>query len=148
MPMEPRPPLPPNRSVPPAVVIPVLYYPDVRAAVDWLSRAFGFVERLQIEAHRAQLMFEGGALIVADRGEQGPAEGWRTHSILLRVTDADRLFAQAISGGATVVMAPADQPFGERQCTVLDPGGHRWTLSQTIGDSDPASWGGVLKEPT
>ena len=37
-----------NRSVPPATVVPVLSYPDVRAAVAWLSAAFGFVERTRI----------------------------------------------------------------------------------------------------
>ena len=45
-----------NRSIPQATVVPVLIYPDVRAAVDWLSTAFGFVERVRIgEDHRAQL---------------------------------------------------------------------------------------------
>jgi hypothetical protein len=29
-------------------VIPVLVYPDVRAAVKWLSEAFGFAERVRI----------------------------------------------------------------------------------------------------
>jgi hypothetical protein len=32
-----------NRSIPQATVIPVLVYPDVRAAVAWLSDAFAFV---------------------------------------------------------------------------------------------------------
>ena len=46
-----------NRSIPAAAVVPVLIYPDVRAAVDWLGAAFGFVERVQIEIgenHRSQ----------------------------------------------------------------------------------------------
>lgn len=34
-----------NRSIPNAAVIPVLTYPDVREAVDWLCVAFGFRER-------------------------------------------------------------------------------------------------------
>lgn len=42
----------PNRSIPPAVVIPVLIYPDVRAAVDWLGAAFGFVEHVRICGER------------------------------------------------------------------------------------------------
>ena len=63
-----------NRSIPSAVVIPVLVYPDVREAVAWLSAAFGFVERLQIgESHRSQLSVGGGAVIV------GEASGPRTH---------------------------------------------------------------------
>jgi uncharacterized glyoxalase superfamily protein PhnB len=43
----------PNRSIPASAVIPVLIYPDVRAAVAWLSAAFGFVETVRIgDNHR------------------------------------------------------------------------------------------------
>jgi uncharacterized glyoxalase superfamily protein PhnB len=50
-----------NRSAPSATVIPVLVYPDVRAAVAWLTDAFGFRERVRIgEGHRAQLARGGG----------------------------------------------------------------------------------------
>jgi uncharacterized glyoxalase superfamily protein PhnB len=62
-----------NRSAPPVTVTPVLVYPDVRAAVAWLGKAFGFEERVRVgEAHRAQLRVgEDGAVIVADvRGNQ------------------------------------------------------------------------------
>ena len=57
-----------NRSLPTSTVIPVLVYPDVRAAVEWLREAFGFVERVRIgEDHRAQLRVgDDGGLIVAD----------------------------------------------------------------------------------
>jgi uncharacterized glyoxalase superfamily protein PhnB len=64
-----------NRSIPAATVIPVLVYPDVRAAVEWLNTCFGFIERVRIgEAHRAQLSVGvDGAVIVADvHGEQQP----------------------------------------------------------------------------
>ena len=63
-----------NRSIPASTVIPVLIYPDVRAAVAWLSAAFGFAERVRIgENHRAQLRFGGGAVIVGDvRGDRRP----------------------------------------------------------------------------
>jgi len=128
-------------------MIPVLYYSDVRAAAAWLCRAFGFVERLEIGSHRAQLLFGGGAIVAADGGSAGPPGGWPTHSIMVRVTGIDRHHAAALAGGATVTMAPADQPFGERQYSAIDLAGHRWTFSETIGDSDPATWGGILKEP-
>jgi len=40
---------------PAATVIPVLVYPEVRAAVAWLSEAFGFIERVRIgEDHRSR----------------------------------------------------------------------------------------------
>ena len=39
-------------------------------------------------------------------------------------------------------MPPTDFPYGERQYSVEDPGGHRWTFSQSIADVDPRTWGG------
>jgi uncharacterized glyoxalase superfamily protein PhnB len=40
---------------------------------------------------------------------------------------------------------PPDCPYAERQYTVEDPGGHRWTFSQTIADVAPEEWGGALE---
>ncbi len=37
-----------NRSAPRTAVIPVLYYPDVRAAAQWLTMVLPFTERLRI----------------------------------------------------------------------------------------------------
>lgn len=84
-------PTPRHRSTPTATVIPVLTYPDVREAVDRLSAAFGFAERVRIgENHRAQLRFGDGALIVADvHGDRRPPRsGEVTHSVMVRVDDA------------------------------------------------------------
>jgi uncharacterized glyoxalase superfamily protein PhnB len=128
-----------NRSVPEAAVIPELPYRDVREAAEWLSRAFGFKERLQIGDHRAQLVYEGGAVIAI----QGDAPG---STLLVRVPDADAHRARAGAAGATILSEPTDWPYGERQYSVEDPGGHRWTFSESIADVDPADWGGTLKE--
>jgi uncharacterized glyoxalase superfamily protein PhnB len=128
-----------NRSVPAATVIPVLAYPDVREAVDWLCEAFGFRERLRIASHRAQLVLGDGAVIVTER--QGAAEPALVH---VRVEDADRHCEHAVAAGARLVSPPAEYPYGERQYTAEDPGGHRWTFSQSVEDVDPASWGGTL----
>lgn len=46
--------------------------------------------------------------------------------------------------GFAVRLRIADHPYGERQYTVQDLGGHAWTFSQTLADVDPASWGGEL----
>jgi uncharacterized glyoxalase superfamily protein PhnB len=137
-----------NRSIPSAVVIPVLIYPDVREAVRWLGEAFGFEERLQIgENHRSQLRFgDGGALIVADvHGDQRPPRpGEITHSVVVRVDDARAHCERARSHGARIVMEPTDWEYGERQYAAEDPAGHRWTFSETLEDVDPADWGGTL----
>jgi uncharacterized glyoxalase superfamily protein PhnB len=138
-----------NRSIPSAVVIPVLIYPDVREAVAWLSGAFGFVERLQIgESHRSQLSFRDGAVIVGDvRGERRPPRaGEVTHSVLVRVDDANAHCARARAHGAQILMEPTDFEYGERQYEAADLAGHRWTFSETLDDVHPETWGGTLLE--
>jgi len=135
----------PNRSMPAAQVIPVLVYPDVRAAVAWLQEAFGFEERLQIgESHRSQLRFGDGAVIVGDvRGERRPPRpGEETHSVVVRVDDAHAVFERATAHGAKVIYEPTDWEYGERQFEVEDPAGHRWIFSETLRDVDPGEWGG------
>lgn len=131
--------------MPAGTVIPELAYPDVVEAAEWLCRAFGFRERLRIGDHRVQLSFGDGSLIVTRLPVEAmtPA-GPRTHSVMVRVADADSHYEQARRKGAVIVAAPADYPFGERQYTADDPGGHRWTFSQSIADVDPAEWGGKL----
>jgi uncharacterized glyoxalase superfamily protein PhnB len=62
----------------------------------------------------------------------------------VRVEDADRHFETARANGAEILSPPTDYEFGERQYTARDPAGHVWTFSQSIADSDPASWGGAL----
>ena len=137
-----------NRSIPNVTVVPVLVYPDVREAVEWLGAAFGFEERLQIgESHRSQLRVGEGAVIVADvrREQRPPRPGEVTHSVLVRVDDARAHCARARSHGARIVMEPTDFEYGERQYAAADLAGHQWTFSETLEDVDPASWGGELR---
>ncbi len=132
----------PNRSIPDSVVLPEFAYADVPAAAAWLCDAFGFAVRLRIADHRVQLNVPGGgAVIVVESG----AETGCAHAVLVRVGDVDAHHARATAHGARVLRAPADHPYGERQYTVQDVGGHAWTFSQTLADVDPASWGGELE---
>jgi uncharacterized glyoxalase superfamily protein PhnB len=139
-----------NRSIPQSTVIPVLIHPDVRGAVAWLGRAFGFVERVRIgENHRSQLSFGEGAVIVADvRGERRPPRpGEVTHSVMVRVYDAKAHCEHAKAHGARIVMEPTDFEYGERQYTAEDPAGHQWTFSETLADVAPEEWGGTSIAP-
>jgi len=130
-----------NRSIPKCTVIPELAYPDIGEAIDWLCGAFGFTLRLRIANHRAQLNVGDGAVVLTEL-----AEGQRVdigHSVLVRVENVDRHCEHAKQHGAKIVRPPADYPFGERQYSVEDFAGRRWTFSQTIGDVDPTTWGGT-----
>ncbi len=132
----------PNRSMPPGTVIPELPYADVRAAAEWLCRAFGFSERLRIADHRVQLRVGDAAIVVVQQGATpaGPS------GVMVRVADVDAHHARALAMGARVLGAPVSYPYGERQYSAVDLGGHRWTFSQSIADVDPADWGGQLVE--
>jgi uncharacterized glyoxalase superfamily protein PhnB len=140
----------PNRSVPPPTVVPVLSYPDVRAAVAWLSAAFGFVERTRIgQSHRAQLSIGAdGAVIVAERGDEEPARGdAATHLIRVRVEDVGVQFERARAHGAHVLEPPTDRVYGERDCTVEDVAGHRWQFAETVRDVAPEDFGCTTVAP-
>ncbi|MGC1549999.1 MAG: VOC family protein [Rhodanobacter sp.] len=143
-----------NRSMPLGPVIPELAYANVREAADWLCRVFGFVERLRIGHHRVQLSFGEGSIIVVGLPEEASsamdATNLRalmaTQATMLRVMDVDKHYDQAKRLGARIINAPTDFPYGERQYSVEDVGGHRWTISQTIADVHPKNWGGILFE--
>ncbi|MGH9123656.1 MAG: VOC family protein [Acidimicrobiales bacterium] len=134
-----------NRSIPPVTVIPVLVYPDVRAAVDWLKGAFGFAERTRIgDSHRAQMSIgPDGAMIVADVRDQlqPPQPGVVTQLIKVRVDDVEAAFERARGYGAQVLQPPTTHQYGERECTVEDLAGHRWQFTETMRDVAPEEYG-------
>ena len=139
-----------NRSVPDSPVVPVLTYPDVRAAVSWLTEAFDFVERLKIgDNHRSQLRMGDGYVIIADvRGDRRPPRsGETTHSVMVRVEDVGSHFDRARQHGAQIVMEPTEFEFGEKQYSAVDPYGHQWTFTETLRDVAPAEWGGTVVDP-
>jgi uncharacterized glyoxalase superfamily protein PhnB len=134
--------------MPPAPVIPVLVYPDVRAAVAWLEAAFGFLERVQIgEDHRSQLSYGDGAVIVGDvrHDRRPPGDGPETHAVMVRVDDARAHCEHARAHGAIIRMEPTDFEYGERQYEAEDLAGHRWTFSETLRDVAPEEWGGITR---
>jgi hypothetical protein len=82
-----------------------LYYPDVREAVEWLTTALPFTERLRIADHRYQLLHGNGAIVVATpdgHADAAPStlQSPEAHSVLLRVTGIDQLFERAKAAGA------------------------------------------------
>jgi len=140
----------PNRATPPVSVVPVLAYPDVRAAVAWLSAAFGFVERTRIgESHRAQMSIgTDGAVIVAERRDKEPhEERAMTHLVRVLVEDVESQFACARQHGAQVIEPPTEREYGERDFTVEDLAGHRWQFAETLRDVAPEEFGCQTVEP-
>jgi uncharacterized glyoxalase superfamily protein PhnB len=140
-----------NRSIPPSTVIPVLTYPDVRAAVDWLVAAFGAVEHVRIgDGHRAQMSVGAGAFIITEpaAASQPPVPGEPgSVSIMVRVEDLREHHARARAAGAAVVDEPIDHVYGERQYSADDLAGHRWTFTESTADVAPEDYGGTTVDP-
>src|SRR5512146_2278218 len=128
-----------NPSCPNSTVIPELPFDDVNKAADWLCAAFGFTVRLRIGDHRCQINIGDGAMVAVER-QAGRNDVGR---VMVRVENIDKHCERAKANGAIVTREPADHPYGERQYTCTDIGGHQWTFTQSIADSDPTEWGGT-----
>ena len=53
----------------------------------------------------------------------------RASTNILYVPDVDAAFQRAVDAGATSLAAPTDQPYGDRDGTVKDPGGNSWYIT-------------------
>src|SRR5262245_19675869 len=144
-----------NRSAPGVTLVPVLVYEDVGKALEWLCGTFGFRERLRasgpggIVSH-AQLTIGEAALMLGRQGAEfrAPRANEVCQFVVVHGRDVDQHFEHASQRGARIVKPPTNMPFGERQYTVEDPGGHRWTFSQSIADVAPEQWGATLAPST
>jgi uncharacterized glyoxalase superfamily protein PhnB len=143
-----------NRSAPRATVVPILVYEDVGKAIDWLCDTFGFRERLRAgvpggSVAHAQLDIAEGAVMLGRQGAEfrAPRPNEVSQYVTVRVEDVDTHFEHAGQRGARILKAPGNTPFGERQYTVEDVGGHRWTFSQSLADVAPEEWGATAARP-
>jgi uncharacterized glyoxalase superfamily protein PhnB len=127
----------------------MLVYPDVRAAVEWLTDVFGFVERTRIgESHRSQMSIgSDGAMIVGETGggDVAPTAGAVSQSIRVRVEDAnaehERMVARIAGRGGRILRPPTDRAYGERDFLVEDLAGHQWEFCESIRDVAPEDFG-------
>src|SRR5438105_1349686 len=122
-----------NRSAPHACVVPILTVANVRAAVLWCARVFGFVEHVQTPSGKhVQLgLHGGGELLVGEVRPRPslPSDGSWT-AILLKVEDAAATLARALDNYATADFGLQDGAAGEREALIDDVFGHRWIITQ------------------
>ena len=52
----------------------------------------------------------------------------------------DEMCARARAAGARIQREPADQPYGDRVFTCLDPEGHSWSFGQEVQPTTPEEW--------
>lgn len=125
---------------------PYLIVSDGAAALNFYSKAFGGKERFRMEKEgrigHAEVEIGDSCVMLADEhpeiGAQSPERfGGSPVSIVLYVPDCDAIYKQAVSAGAKSEREPADQFYGDRMATVLDPFGYRWHIATHIKDVSP-----------
>jgi len=126
-------------------VTPYLIVDGADAAIRFYGEAFGAAEVLRMPmgesgklAH-AEVKIGDSHVMLADEfpevGHLGPHKrGGPTASLMIYVPDVDAAYAKAIGAGAKEERPPADQFWGDRMGTLLDPFGHRWTLATHVED--------------
>ncbi|WP_127105437.1 VOC family protein [Pararhodobacter zhoushanensis] len=133
----------------PLSVTPYLVAKGAEKALAFYVQAFGAVEEFRMtdpgdgRIGHAELTIGTSRIMLSDEypdfGAVSPDTLGGTAVTLHLATEAvDADVARAADAGATVLRAPADQSFGERTATVMDPFGHRWILSQTVETVTPA----------
>jgi PhnB protein len=74
----------------------------------------------------------GDSIVMLTDGKAGhPAQPC---SIYLYVDDVDATYRRALDAGATSVMEPADQFYGDRNGGVVDPTGNTWWIATHLED--------------
>jgi PhnB protein len=128
--------------------IPYLIVHDAAAAIEFYQKAFGAIEFVRLadpsgKVMHAEIRLGDTKIMLADEfpemNYRSPKTlGGSPASILLYIDDVDKLFAMAISAGATETQPVQDQFDGDRRGTLTDPFGHVWLLATSKEDVSPA----------
>ena len=127
-------------------IIPTMRYHDAPAAIEWLCEAFGFERRLVVPGEdgsiaHAQLTLGGGMIMLGSARDDefgglvktAREVGANTQSAYIVVEEIDEHYQKARAQGAEIVMEIADQDFGGRLYSAVDPEGYLWNF----GSFDP-----------
>ena len=128
-------------------ITPYLIIKGAAAAMDFYKDVFGATEIMRMPQQdgrigHAEMKMGDSFIMLADEYPEmdivSPATlGNSTVGILLYVDDADATFNKAVSRGAKVNKPMADQFYGDRSGTVIDPFGHKWTIATHVEDVSP-----------
>jgi PhnB protein len=128
-------------------VTPYLIIKGAAAAMDFYKDVFGATEIMRMpqpdgRIGHAEMKMGDSVIMLADEYPEmdiiSPTTlGNSPVGILLYVDDADATFNKAVSRGAKVNKPLADQFYGDRSGTVIDPFGHKWTIATHVEDVSP-----------
>ena len=127
-------------------VTPYLMVNNGSEAIEFYKRAFGAKEILRHSTPdgkilNAQLRIGDSIVMLSDEfpgsDVRSPASlGTSTVTLHVYTGEVNKLWDQAMSAGAKIVMPLNNQFWGERYGQLSDPFGHRWSLSQQVKMSE------------
>lgn len=129
-------------------VTPYIIVKGAAKALEFYQQAFGANVHICMDGPggaimHAEFRIGDSQVMLADEfpqmGAVSPTTlGGTPFGICLYVPDCDAMFDRAVAAGAKVERPLADQFYGDRSGTVLDPFGHKWTIATHIEDVSPA----------
>ena len=130
------------------VISPYLIVDDASRALEFYKKAFGAKELMRHvgpdgRIGHAEVKIGDSIVMLADEHLEVDAKSPKTVggtpvSLHLYTKDVDAVARQAAAAGAKIVRPVQDQFYGDRNCMLEDPFGHRWHLSTHIEDVSPA----------
>ena len=120
-------------------VIPYLVVQDVEALVDFLIRVFDAKEghrslRPDGTIMHTEVRIGDSVIMMGGANEQFKP---MPCGLYVYVPDTDVAYKRALQAGATSLMEPADQLYGDRNAGVKDPTGNYWWIGTHIDDVSP-----------
>jgi PhnB protein len=130
-----------------STISPYLMVQGAARAIEYYQQLFGAKVRLKIDGPHGTVMHSelqiGNSTVMladenAEHGSFSPSKyGGSPIALALYVSDVDAVFAKAIATGSKQFRPLANQFYGDRSGSVIDPFGHLWHLSTHIEDVSP-----------
>lgn len=126
---------------------PYLIIKDAPKAIEFYKKVFEAKERLRLDTPDGKLMHAeleigDSVLMLADEYPEmnvlsPKSVGGASVCVHLYVKDVDVVFNRAISAGSESLRPVADQFFGDRSGSLMDPFGHMWSIATHKEDVSP-----------
>jgi uncharacterized glyoxalase superfamily protein PhnB len=134
-------------------IVPFIGYEDASAAIEWLERAFGFVEDREVRYEEdgtithAELAIDGARIYLSTpQGYSSPKRiretcelarraydnPWVIDGHFVEVDDVESHHDRAVGAGAAVLRELEEPGIGYRIYTAEDLEGHRWMFGQPL----------------
>jgi PhnB protein len=131
-------------------ITPSLVVEGAAKALDFYAEVLDATERMRVPGPGGTIAHSeieiGDSVVMVDdaspaMGTKAPPPGGLDGSpttLYVYVPDVDSAVERAVKLGATLVRAPEEQFYGDRNAFIIDPFGHGWTVATHVEDVAPA----------